>query len=69
MNPILLHGVDELEVSPKLVEVLKTANICYIGDLAWRTEADLLQRPNISSEIVIQLREALRALGLDLGKR
>jgi len=69
LNPILLHVVDELEVSPKLVEVLKTANIHYIGDLVWRTEADLLQRPNISSEMVIQLREALRALGLDLGKR
>jgi len=69
LNPILLHVVDELEVSPKVVEVLKTANIYYIGDLVWRTEADLLQRPNISSEMIIQLREALRALGLDLGKR
>jgi DNA-directed RNA polymerase subunit alpha len=68
LNPILLHVVDELEISPNLVAVLKRENIYYIGDLVWRTEAALLQRPSISSEMVVELREALRALGLDLGE-
>ena len=67
-NPIVLHVVDELDVSPSVVDTLKATNIYYIGDLIWRTEAELLQEPNISGDTVTELKEALRALGLDFRK-
>lgn len=66
-NPIMLRPVEELEISVWAANLLKEANIYYIGDLVQRTEAELIQRRNIPERAVVEIRDALRARGLDLG--
>ena len=67
-NPLVLHVVDELDIAAPTLDALKANDIYYIGDLIQRTEAELLKAPPISRRIVREIRKALRAHGLDLGK-
>ena len=66
-DPIMLRPVEELEISTWTADLLKEANIYYIGDLVQRTEAELIQRRNIPERAVVEIRRALRARGLELG--
>jgi DNA-directed RNA polymerase subunit alpha len=66
-NPVMLRPVEELELSNWVADLLKEANIYYIGDLVQRTGAELVQRRNIPERAVVEIRKALRARGLDLG--
>jgi DNA-directed RNA polymerase subunit alpha len=66
-KPIMLRPVEELEISLWAADLLKDANIYYIGDLVQQTEAGLLQRRNIPEIAVVEIRKALRARGLDFG--
>jgi DNA-directed RNA polymerase subunit alpha len=68
-NPLLLHVVDELDIAAPTLDALKASGIYYIGDLVLRTEAELLRAPQISRRLVQEIRRALRAHGLDLGRR
>src|SRR5690606_19000142 len=45
-DPRLLKKVDELELSVRSANCLKTDNIVYIGDLIQKTEAEMLRTPN-----------------------
>jgi DNA-directed RNA polymerase alpha subunit len=67
-NPVVLHVVDELDIAAPTLDALKASDIYYIGDLIQRTEAELLRAPGISSLVVQEIRRALRAHGLDLGR-
>jgi DNA-directed RNA polymerase alpha subunit len=68
-NPLVLHVVDELDVAAPTLDALKANDIYYIGDLIRRTEAELLSAPQITRRVVQEIRKALQAHGLDLGKR
>ncbi|NKN98497.1 DNA-directed RNA polymerase subunit alpha, partial [Weissella cibaria] len=47
IDPILLRPVDDLELTVRSANCLKTENIHYIGDLIQRTEVELLKTPNL----------------------
>ena len=49
------------------MDLLKAANIYYIGDLVQRTETELGERRFASSDVV-EIRLALWSHGLDLSK-
>lgn len=66
-NKNLLKKVDELELSVRSANCLKTENILYIGDLVQKTESELLRTPNFGRKSLNEIREVLSRMGLELG--
>ncbi len=69
MDPILLQPVDELELTVRSANCLKTENILYIGDLIQKTESELLKTPNLGKKSLTEIKEMLAMRGLSLGIR
>ncbi len=66
-NPILLGSVDELELTVRSANCLKTESIFYIGDLVQKTEFDLLKTPNLGKKSLTEIKDILSSRGLKLG--
>ncbi|MDP2874826.1 MAG: DNA-directed RNA polymerase subunit alpha, partial [Holophaga sp.] len=67
VDPILLHPVDDLELTVRSANCLKAENIYYIGDLIQRTENELLKTPNLGRKTLNEIKEVLASRGLMLG--
>lgn len=67
VDPIFLSSVDDLELTVRSANCLKTQNIYYIGELVQRTDADLLKTPNLGRKSLNEIKAALTAKGLALG--
>jgi DNA-directed RNA polymerase subunit alpha len=61
--------VDELELSVRSSNCLKSANITYIGELVQRTEQDMLKTKNFGRKSLRELKEILESKGLYLGMK
>ncbi len=68
-NPELLLSVDDLELTVRSANCLKTENINYIGDLVQRTEYDLLKTPNLGKKSLTEIKNILSLKGLKLGMK
>ncbi len=68
-NPVLLLSVDDLELTVRSANCLKTENINYIGDLVQRTEYDLLKTPNLGKKSLTEIKNILSLKGLKLGMK
>ena len=66
-NPALLKKVDELELSVRSANCLKSDNITYIGDLIQKSEAEMLRTPNFGRKSLNEIKEVLAQMGLHLG--
>ncbi len=69
IDPILLRPVDDLELTVRSANCLKTENIHYIGDLIQRTEVELLKTPNLGKKSLTEIKDVLASRGLSLGMR
>ncbi|PCH57184.1 MAG: DNA-directed RNA polymerase subunit alpha [Legionellales bacterium] len=67
LNPMLLKPVDDLELTVRSANCLKAENILYIGDLAQKTETDLLKTPNLGRKSLTEIKAVLSERGLSLG--
>jgi len=63
----LLHSVDELELTVRSLNCLKSQNIFLIGDLVQRTEIELLKTPNLGKKSLTEIKDVLALKGLSLG--
>ncbi len=68
-NPILLSSVDDLELTVRSANCLKTENINYIGDLVQKTEFDLLKTPNLGKKSLTEIKNILSLKNLKLGMK
>lgn len=66
-NPILLSPIDDLEITTKTANILKSENTFYIGDLIQRTGIELLKIPSINEDILFEINQMLARKGLFLG--
>lgn len=66
-NRNLLRKVDELELSVRSANCLKTENIIYIGDLVQRSEGEMLKTPNFGRKSLNEIKEVLGQMGLTFG--
>ncbi|MDR1375730.1 MAG: DNA-directed RNA polymerase subunit alpha [Holosporaceae bacterium] len=66
-NPNLLKKIDDLELSVRSMNCLKSDNIVYIGDLVQKTEGDMLHTPNFGRKSLNEIKEVLLQMGLCLG--
>jgi DNA-directed RNA polymerase subunit alpha len=67
LNPNLFKSVDDLELSVRSANCLQNANIRFIGELAERTEAEMLKTKNFGRKSLNEIKETLASLGLSLG--
>jgi DNA-directed RNA polymerase subunit alpha len=69
LNEHLFRSVDELELSVRASNCLKTANIRTIADLVQRTESELLRTKNFGKKSLNEIKTILGEMGLSLGMR
>ncbi len=67
LNPALYTRIEELELSVRSANCLKTENITYVGDLVTWSEQDLLKMPNFGKKSLNEIKKSLKPMGLELG--
>ena len=67
VDPVFLQPVDELELTVRSANCLKSESILYIGDLVILSEAELLKAPNLGKKSLNEIKDILSSRGLSLG--
>ena len=60
-------SVNEIELSVRAANCLNNANITTVGELAQKTEADMLKYRNFGKKSLLEIKQKLEELGLSLG--
>ena len=63
----LRMSVNEIELSVRAANCLNNANITTVGELAMKTEADMLKYRNFGKKSLNEIKDKLTELGLYLG--
>jgi len=66
-DPFLMRSIEELELTVRSTNCLKTESIFLIGDLLQRTEFDLLKTPNLGKKSLNEIKDVLASKGFSLG--
>jgi len=69
VNPNIFKKIDEMELSVRSYNCLRAEGIRYIGDLASRTEEDMLGLTNFGKKSLNELRDNLEHMGLHFGMK
>ena len=64
---LLTMSVNEIELSVRAANCLNNANITTVGQLAMKTESEMLKYRNFGKKSLNEIKDKLSALGLSLG--
>jgi DNA-directed RNA polymerase subunit alpha len=67
MRKLLNMSVNEIELSVRAANCLNNANITSVGQLALKSEAEMLKYRNFGKKSLNEIKEKLASLGLALG--
>jgi DNA-directed RNA polymerase subunit alpha len=67
LKKLLGMSVNEIELSVRAANCLNNANITTVGQLAMKTESDMLKYRNFGKKSLNEIKDKLCALGLSLG--
>ena len=67
LKRLLNMSVNEIELSVRAANCLNNANITTVGQLAMKTEAEMLKYRNFGKKSLNEIKEKLSELGLSLG--
>ncbi len=67
LKKLLNMSVNEIELSVRAANCLNNANITTVGQLAMKTEAEMLKYRNFGKKSLNEIKEKLSGLGLTLG--
>ncbi|QQL43774.1 DNA-directed RNA polymerase subunit alpha [Sulfuriroseicoccus oceanibius] len=67
LKRLLNMSVNEIELSVRAANCLNNANITSVGQLAMKTEAEMLRYRNFGKKSLNEIKEKLSELGLSLG--
>jgi len=67
MKKLLNMSVNEIELSVRAANCLNNANITTVGQLAMKTESEMLKYRNFGKKSLNEIKDKLQALGLSLG--
>jgi DNA-directed RNA polymerase subunit alpha len=67
LNPNLFKNIDELELSVRATNCLKSANIRLVGELVQRTEQEMLKTKNFGRKSLDEIRRVLESMDLEFG--
>ena len=69
INDNLFKGIDELELSVRATNCLRSANIATVGELVQRPEAEMLKTKNFGKKSLDEIKAVLESMGLDFGMK
>jgi DNA-directed RNA polymerase subunit alpha len=69
LNPYLDKPVEDLELSVRSANCLKNAEIHYIGDLAQKTDQEMLKTKNFGRKSLNEIKALLSEMDLTLGMK
>lgn len=69
LRKLLNMSVNEIELSVRAANCLNNANITSVGQLAMKTEAEMLKYRNFGKKSLNEIKDKLQALGLSLGMK
>ncbi|MBP7949860.1 MAG: DNA-directed RNA polymerase subunit alpha [Verrucomicrobiales bacterium] len=69
LRKLLNMSVNEIELSVRAANCLNNANITSVGQLAMKTEAEMLKYRNFGKKSLNEIKEKLSELGLGLGMK
>jgi len=69
LNPYLDKPVEDLELSVRSANCLKNAEIHFIGDLAQKTDQEMLKTKNFGRKSLNEIKSLLGEMGLGLGMK
>ena len=67
LKKLLNMSVNEIELSVRAANCLNNANITTVGQLAQKTEQEMLKYRNFGKKSLNEIKDKLTALGLSLG--
>lgn len=67
INQYLDIKIEDLELSVRSANCLRTENINYIGQLVVKTELEMLKTPNFGKKSLDEIKHILTEMGLNLG--
>lgn len=69
LNEHLFKNIDDLELSVRATNCLRSANIATVGELVQKTEADMLRTKNFGRKSLDEIKSVLNNMGLDFGMK
>ena len=69
LKKLLNMSVNEIELSVRAANCLNYANLTTVGQLAMKTEADMLKYRNFGKKSLNEIKDKLLQLGLSLGMK
>jgi DNA-directed RNA polymerase subunit alpha len=69
LKKLLNMSVNEIELSVRAANCLNNANITTVGQLAMKTEAEMLKNRNFGKKSLNEIKDKLQQLGLSLGMK
>jgi len=69
LKKVLSMSVNEIELSVRAANCLNNANITTVGQLAMKTEQEMLKYRNFGKKSLNEIKEKLAGLGLQLGMK
>ena len=67
LKKLLNMSVNEIELSVRAANCLNNANITTVGQLAMKSESEMLKYRNFGKKSLNEIKDKLTALGLGLG--
>lgn len=69
LNDNLFKSIDDLELSVRATNCLRSANISTVWELVQKTEADMLRTKNFGRKSLDEIKSVLLDMGLDFGMK
>ncbi len=69
LNENVFKSIDELELSVRATNCLKSANIDLVGELVQKSEAEMLKTKNFGRKSLDEIRKVLGEMSLDFGMK
>lgn len=69
LNDNLYRSVEDLELSVRSANCLRNAEICHIGELVQKTEAEMLKTKNFGRKSLNEIKQLLSEMDLYLGMK
>ncbi len=67
IDPVLLKTIEELDLTVRSANCLKSEKICYLGELVQYTESELMRTPNFGKKSLNEIKQKLEEFDLSLG--
>ena len=68
-NDNLFKSIDELELSVRATNCLRSASIATVGELVQKSEVEMLKTKNFGKKSLVEIRQVLQEMNLDFGMK